>query len=305
VTRARRRSAFTLIEFLVAIGILAILAAIILPYLEMVREDARRTDCSAHLYQIGVALQEYGKANGSSFLPLPESPYDWVHKPLGYVAFTGPDGGIKPNDITASLWLLVRGGYIKDLAVFVCPSTGDEPDTMTDARGASTVAMTRWNFRSPANLSYSYDSPFTDAFNMAFSSDRLPEQCAILADKNPGFDCDGNRVLGPARDAAPFELAKGNSLNHQQAGQNVLYPSGEVSFETTPYCGLAGDNIYTAIAPQRLSGQRTSLDDPGYIGTDVGPAYNYDSYLVPTARDDWGPSPVAARYEEPSPQPSP
>lgn len=282
-----RGKGFTLIEFLVAIGIITILAAIVLPYLEMVREDARRTDCQAHLRQMWTALQDYGKANGSIFLPLPESPYDWVHKPTGYVAFTGPDGGTKPNDITASLWLLVRGGYIKDLGVFVCPSTSDEPDTMTDAAGNPVVATKRWNFRSARNLSYSYDSPFTDAFNFTFSSDRLPPECAILADKNPGYDCDGNRALGPARDAPPFELAKGNSLNHQQAGQNVLYPSGDVEFEWTPYCGVGNDNIYTAIAAHRITSPR-AVDVPGFIGTDVGPAYNYDSYLAPTARDNWG-----------------
>jgi 23S rRNA (adenine2503-C2)-methyltransferase len=283
----RRSTGFTLIEFLVAAGIIAILAAIIIPYTEMVREDSRRTDCAAHLWRIGVALKEYGKANESSFQPLPQSPYDSVHKPMGYVAFTGPDGGVKGNDITASLWLLVRGGYVKDLSVFVCPSTSDQADTMTDALGMPVAASKRWNFRSPRNLSYSYDSPFTDAFNLTFSGDRLQEECAVLADKNPGYDCDGDRVLGPARDASPFELAKGNSRNHRQAGQNVLHPSGDVSFETTPYCGLGNDNIYTAIAPHRLTAARP-VDGPGYIGTDVGPAYNYDSYLVPTARDAWG-----------------
>ena len=90
----RRAKGFTLIEFLVAIGIIAILVAIILPYLEMKREDARRTDCADHLRQIGAAFLEYGKANESNYIrPLPEAPYDAVHKPQGYTAFTGPDGG--------------------------------------------------------------------------------------------------------------------------------------------------------------------------------------------------------------------
>jgi hypothetical protein len=121
-----------------------------------------------------------------------------------------------------------------------------------------------------------------------FTSDGLDYECAIVADRNPGYDCDGDVVLGPARDAGPFELAKGNSLNHQQAGQNVLHPSGDVSFETTPYCGLGNDNIYTAISRKKLTTSRPSVDEKGYIGTDVGPSYNNDSYLVPTERDKWG-----------------
>jgi len=277
---------FTLIEFLVAIGIIAILVAILLPYVEMKREDARRTDCADHLRQIGAALQEYGKSNESNnFRLLPEWFYDATHKPEGYTAFTGPDGNVKPNDITASLWLLVRGGYVKDLSIFVCPSTADDADELCDAGGKAVAATMRWNFRSPRNLSYSYDSPFTDALKQAFSSDQLREECAVLADRNPGFDSEEDRVVGPARDASPFELAMGNSPNHQHAGQNVLHPSGDVSFETTAYCGFGNDNIYTAISPRPLTATRPSVDDPGYVGTDVGPAYNYDSYLVPTARD--------------------
>ncbi len=123
---------------------------------------------------------------------------------------------------------------------------------------------------------------------MTFSTDQLPADYAVMADRNPGYATDGDdRVLGPARDAGPFQLAKGNSPNHQHAGQNVLHPGGDVSFESTPYCGVANDNIYTAVAPHRLIGTRPPLDVPGFIGTDIGPAYNYDSYLVPTARDRW------------------
>jgi type II secretory pathway pseudopilin PulG len=281
----RENSGFTLIELLVLVGIVAILVAIIIPYLMMVRESARRTECHGHLYQIGVAMSLYARANGPHF-PLPESYYDPVHKPVGYVAFTGPDGGVKVNDITASLWLLVRGGYIKDLGVFICPSTDDEADTLTDAAGNAVPATKRWNFRSPKNLSYSYDSPFTDAFGGLFTSDNLDYECAVVADRNPGYECDTDgAVLGPARDAEPFELAKGNSPNHQYAGQNVLHPSGDVEWKTTPYCGLGNDNIYTAIARRKLTTSRPSVDDPGYIGAGFGPAYNNDSYLVPTARD--------------------
>lgn len=283
----RRHNAFTVIELLVAIGIIGILSAILIPYLLHARETARRTECASQLGQIGLALSQYAKDQGNNS-PLPETPYDAVHKPTGYAAFTGPDdphpfakdSAVKPNDITASLWLLVRCGYVKDLSVFICPSTDDEPDRLPPGG-----ALLRGNFRSPKNLSYSYASPFTDAFDFAFSSDRLPHDFAVLADKNPGYDCDGDRVLGPARDAPPFELAKGNSLNHGGGGQNVLHPAGDVSFEETPYCGVSHDNIYTTVADHRLREEHPSLDAPGFLGPDIGPAYKYDSYLVPTARD--------------------
>jgi len=80
------RHGFTLIEFLVAVGILAILLAILLPYVWRQRESARRTECEAHLMILGRALAMYASANGYS---LPQTPYDPDHRPRGYSVFTG------------------------------------------------------------------------------------------------------------------------------------------------------------------------------------------------------------------------
>ncbi len=284
-----RRAAFTFVEFLVAVGMLAILIAIVIPYLLRAREMARRTECADRISQIGKALMEYSGPK----LPFPQVVYDSVHKPHGYVAFTGPDdpdpfaknSAVEPNDVTASLWLLVRRGYVKDLSIFICPSSSDEPDHLTNAAGAEVPATRRGNFRHPENLSYSYASPFTDAVPFSFTSDGVDAEIILLADKNPGFTCDGIRVKGPAWDAPPFELANGNSPNHQRAGQNVLFGDGHVEFEATPYCGVARDNIFTAVAPRRLQAEHPPLDVPGYLGHDLGPAYKDDTYLVPTAQD--------------------
>jgi prepilin-type processing-associated H-X9-DG protein len=69
-------------------------------------------------------------------------------------------------------------------------------------------------------------------------------------------------------------MHKANSTNHRQAGQNVLYGDGHVSWQEHPFCGMRRDNVYTV----------SGADDGGVTtsGTIAGsPRWRGDSVLLP------------------------
>jgi len=90
------KAAFTLVELLVVIGIIAILMGLLLPAVQMAREAARRTSCNNQVRQLTLAAVNFESAKGRF--------------PAGYRNTAGP--------LQYSAWLLRTLPYVEQQNVY-------------------------------------------------------------------------------------------------------------------------------------------------------------------------------------------
>lgn len=111
----RAKTAFTLIELMVVIAIIALLVAILLPSLQSARRHAKAVVCSTNLHHVGLAIADYLYVSKGTYPPSYVYPYDedgnWTPrdqtdgKPFGYMHWS---------------YFLYNSGEVDDKA-FQCP----------------------------------------------------------------------------------------------------------------------------------------------------------------------------------------
>ena len=116
---SQKRSGFTLIELLVVIAIIAILAAILFPVFQKVRENARRTSCLSNEKQLGLAFIQYTQDADEKY----------------------PYGSLAPgNQHYVVGWAGTLYSYVKSTGVYKCP------DDSTAAQGNQVTLSYGYNW---------------------------------------------------------------------------------------------------------------------------------------------------------------
>ena len=132
---SNKHRGFTLIELLVVIAIIAILAAILFPVFQSVRENARRAACTSNMKQIGLAAHMYMDDNDGAFYRHHE---DYVlddgtqlhDLPANISACAGGGNG---NSNAEKPWAIFFQPYLASREVIYCPDDS-EPHSQVQAR---------------------------------------------------------------------------------------------------------------------------------------------------------------------------
>jgi prepilin-type N-terminal cleavage/methylation domain-containing protein/prepilin-type processing-associated H-X9-DG protein len=216
------RRAFTLVELLVVISVVAILAALMLPALASAKEKARRAACLSNLRQVGIAVHAYSGDNSGSIPYGPKAPP--FTSPSDFYPSTGAPTSLisLQSGAPVGLGLLLRQQLADQPKVLFCPGSDQTVDAGAElAKVGTSQAQGSYYYRHGGNTQL-FDNPNDTNAPLHFQLDRLGDNRNGVPIRALVID---TIFLSPP-DLAPFNVK--SRTHHQQRFADILFTDGHV-----------------------------------------------------------------------------
>lgn len=231
--RRNVQGAFTLIELLIVIGIIAILAALLFPMVQKAVEKANRMKCANNLRQLWTSFSGFAQDN-DGYLP-------WCRIPIK-ADLEGPTPWLdQQGNIRFGITNLYAKGYVTDLSLWVCPSDRKDnvpPNPVSVFKPSATGGV--GSFDPTRNCSYLY----IVGYNLGSSTERFSAAPVLTDESNE--DEDGSLHAGNMKQIKSDD-------NHGADYRVVLYLDGHVqAIETwnaanAIFAGLVNPGILNSV----------------------------------------------------------
>lgn len=244
-------SVLSLRELVAIAACIALFVGIFVPGYFKAQSIAVRNRCLDNLRQVWGATAQYAAENNEQLAHV-------GYKPGAYWLPTKVPN-VQRFSNTAHVYSLVKGGYVRDTLVFICPASPNGRPMRAENDNYASFN----DFAEPANTTYSYLFNNTPQPIQLSSLQGPNTRIGLAGDHNPFFDARAAGLINP------YDQASGNSFVHDNgAGQNVVFVSGCAGWFQRPTVGVDGDNVYRAGQLGR------------YLGTET-PVSPTDTLLVP------------------------
>jgi len=235
---------FTLIELLVVIAIIAILAAILFPVFQKVRENARRASCQSNMKQTLLGMTQYVQDSDEAT----------------------PPGWTRENGNGAAIfWDMLAQPYIKSTGVFQCP---DDPDHTTAQFNSTQQPLAGVPlFHSSYAINFDSQQNNTEMAGLSLSQFNSPSNYVYLVDKGSMSQKTAPFVVTNTERPGCLFLTDPSGPTTQQVDKSGNSPGGDGNWcapnfrhNNTTVAGFFDGHVKSLQAPAFFYGGSPALD---------------------------------------------